>query len=44
MKLTELIQTATDMLEGEEFVDFCYLEGPLEDPDWWKYRLYISRN
>jgi len=44
MKLEELIQTAQAMLAGKEFEDFCYLEGPLDDPDWWKFRLYISRN
>jgi len=44
MKLEELIQTAQAMLAGKEFEDFCYLEGPLDDPDWWTLRLYISRN
>ena len=44
MKLEDLILTATIMLIGEEGVDFCYLEGPKDDLQWWALHLYCSRN
>ncbi len=43
MSLQELIQTAKDMLIGEEFKDFCYY-GIDFDPEWWRFRMWISRN
>ena len=41
LKGAELTLTALAMLMGQEGQDFSYYEN---DPDWWKLRLYISRN
>ncbi len=35
---------ALTMLIGKEYEDFCYMELPKDDPDWWVYYFILHRN
>ena len=42
--VADLVLITVAMLIGEEGVDFSYMEGPKDDPQWWALHLYCSRN
>lgn len=43
-RLSDVFILAFTMLMGKEYEDFCYMETPKDDPDWWVYYFILHRN